>query len=133
MNMLNKKIDQIKRVTKVVPLTLLLSAPAMAENNSAQDEGLADMSDPLAVFTMAGFGLTNRGLNIKVAKSYDTGNINKLGMNLIEIKGIYSDALGWEDDAKNSVDSIRVRNLTVNPNTGLGAQVDLSYVLDSAW
>lgn len=129
--MLNKKIGQIYSVTKIVSLTLFLSTPAMAEDNSTKDKGLADMSDPLAVFSMAGFGVTNRGLNIKLAKSYDTGNPNQLGMNLIEIKGIYSDTLGWEDNTKDSVDSLRVRNLTVNPTNGRGAQIDMSYDLRS--
>ncbi|MFT5674611.1 MAG: hypothetical protein ACI808_000533 [Paraglaciecola sp.] len=130
-NMLNKQ-GQINRVAKIVPLTLLLlSAPAMAENNTPPNESLADMSDPLAVFTMAGFGVTNRGLNLKAAKSYDTGNTDKLGMNVIEIKGIYSDTLGWESNTKDSVDSLRVRNLTVNTINGRGAQIDMSYDLNS--
>lgn len=118
-------------ISKVASVMLLLSTQAMAENNSAKDEGLADMSDPLAVFTMAGFGITNRGVNLKVAKSYDTGSVDKLGMNLIEVKGIYSDTLGWEDDTKDSVDSIRIRNLTVNPTNGQGAQIDMSYDLNN--
>lgn len=147
--MLKEKIGQMGKMAPIALLVLLLSVAAMAdngamskeedkvsdaeviENNNTKDEGLADMSDPLAVFTMAGFGVTNRGLNLKVAKSYDTGNPNKLGMNLIEIKGIAGDILGWEDDANDSIDSIRVRNLTVNPNTGLGAQIDLSYDLNN--
>lgn len=129
--MLNKKTGQIYSVTKIVSLALLLSTSAMAEDNSTEDEGLADMSDPLAVFSMAGFGVTNRGLNIKIAKSYDTGNPNQLGMNLFEIKGIYSDTLGWEDNTVDSVDSIRLRNLTVNPATGLGAQIDMNYDLNN--
>ena len=124
-------MNGIKTTAIVMPLAVLLSTSVLAEDATSPDDGLADMSDPLAVFTMAGFGVTNRGINIKLAKSYDTGNENKLGMNLLEIKGIYSDALGWESDAEDSVDSIRVRNLTVNPNTGLGAQIDMSYALDS--
>lgn len=129
-------MNGIKKISRIVPFAVLLSTSVMAEEGASTDaaspdDGLADMSDPLAVFTMAGFGITNRGLNIKIAKSYDTGDENKLGMNLFEVKGIYSDALGWEDDARDSVDSIRVRNLTVNPNTGTGAQVDMNYALDT--
>ncbi|RHW77802.1 hypothetical protein [Colwellia sp. RSH04] len=118
-------------VTKIASLTLLISASAIAEDATTSEDGLADMSDPLAVFTMAGAGITNKGINLKVAKSYDTGVDDKLGMNLFELKGIYGDTLGWEDNANNSIDSIRVRNLTVNPNTGLGAQIDLSYDFNS--
>lgn len=115
----------------MLPLAVLLSSSVMAESNKTPDDELADMSNPLAVFTMAGFGVTNRGLNVKVAKSYDTGDENELGMNVIEVKGIYSDTLGWEDNARNSIDSLRLRNLTVNPNTGLGGQIDASYWLES--
>lgn len=115
----------------VASVLLMISLPVIAEGEIKTDEALSDMSDPLAVYTMAGFGVTNRGINLKMAKSYDTGDVNQLGMNVIEIKGIYSDTLGWEDDAKDSIDSIRVRNLTVNPNTGLGAQIDMSYDLHS--
>jgi len=117
--------------TRSIPLALLLSTAAVAEVSNSQEEKLADMSDPLAIFTMAGFGVTNRGINLKVAKSYDTGDENELGMNVVELKGIYGDALGWEDDAKDSIDSLRLRNLTVNPNTGLGGQIDLSYGFES--
>lgn len=124
-------MSNLKTLSKIVPLAVLLSTPVMAESAKTPDDGLADMSNPLAVFTMAGFGVTNRGLNLKVAKSYDTGDENELGMNVVELKGLYSDALGWEDDAKDSVDSLRVRNLTVNPNTGLGGQVDVNYWFES--
>ena len=155
--MLNEKINQMSKVAKIASLALLLSASAMAdindymneadgkiktattkENNSTKDDSLADMSDPLAVFSMAGFGVTNRGINLKLAMSYDTGSPDKMAMNLIEIKGIFSDSLGWEDystnpskDATDGVDSIRIRNLSVNPNTGTGAQIDLSYDLNN--
>lgn len=153
-----KKINQMASVAKIASLAVLLNASAMAnsdivskvedtiedvqtteENNSTKDDSLADMSDPLAVFSMTGFGVTNRGINLKLAKSYDTGSPDKMAMNIIEIKGILSDTLGWEDfstnpskDATDSVDSIRVRNFSVNPTTGSGAQIDLSYDFNSA-
>lgn len=131
MRILNVKANKTNVLAKTASLLLILSTSAMAEGTTTPDEGLADMSDPLAVFTMAGFGVTNRGINLKVAKSYDTGDENELGMNLFELKGIYGDTLGWEDDAENSIDSFRLRNLTVNPNTGLGGQIDLSYGFNS--
>ena len=151
--MLNIKIGQMGKVATIASLAVLLSVSAMADTDieqtdpmtkfvdkiedaaeTAKDDGLADMSDPRAVFSMAGFGVTNRGINLKLAKSYDTGSPDKMAMNLIEVKGIFSDTLGWEDystnpakDATNGVDSMRVRNLSVNPNTGTGAQIDLTY------
>ena len=97
------------------------------EMKSAPEEELADMSDPLAVFTQAGFSVGDRGVNIKLGKKYDTGSLAKLGMNIFEVKGILSDTLGWESGPKDSIDSVRIRNLTVNPTNGRGAQIDLVY------
>ncbi|MGR5543305.1 hypothetical protein ACPV5V_32610, partial [Vibrio campbellii] len=34
--------------------------------NEVADEELQDMSDPLAVYTLAGIGFTDKGLNLKV-------------------------------------------------------------------
>lgn len=126
MEILNSKAAKVLALSMAV----LASTSAIAEEKLIDDVGLADMSDPLAVFSMAGAGITNKGINLKLAKSYDTGVETQLGMNLFEIKGIYGDTLGWEDDAVNSIDSIRLRNLTVNPATGSGAQIDLSYDLN---
>jgi len=154
---LNEKMNQMSKVATIASLAVLLGASAMADTDivqtdiptkiedrmdaaaeTAKDDGLADMSDPLAVFSMAGVGVTNRGINLKLAKSYDTGSPDKMAMNLIEVKGIFSDTLGWEDystnpfkDPTDGVDSIRVRNLSVNPNTGTGAQIDLTYDLNN--
>jgi hypothetical protein len=129
--MLNEKISQINKVTKIVSLTLLLSASAMAENNTTQDEGLQDMSNPLSVFTQGSIGITNRGINLKIGKTYDTGNPTMMAMNLIEVKGIYSDTLGWEDNVEDSIDSVRFRNMSVDTITGRGAQIDINYDLNS--
>ena len=74
------------------------------------------MSDPLAVYTQIGGGSTNKGLNFKVGQAYDTGIATTAGMNVIEVKGIYGDALGWESDNKttDSIDSFRFRNFSVD-------------------
>ena len=127
---IGNQMSNIKKFTKAVPFALLVSTLAVAEDKGPADDGLADMSDPLAVFTMAGVGITDKGINLKLALSYDTGVDDKLGMNLIEVKGIYGDTLGWDDNSNNSIDSIRIRNLTVNPKTGLGAQIDMNYNLN---
>lgn len=128
--MLKLKTNKSHTFAKIASLALILSTLVMAEDSAAPDDVMEDMSDPLAVFSMAGFGITDKGINVKLALSYDTGVDDKLGMNLIEIKGIYGDTLGWDDNSNNSIDSIRIRNLTVNPNTGLGAQIDMSYNLN---
>ena len=65
------------------------------------------MSDPLAVYTQVGVGATNKGINLKVGQAYDTGIATTAGMNVMEVKGIYGDALGWESDSK-TTDSMAI-------------------------
>ncbi len=74
------------------------------------------MSDPTAVYTQAGIGITNKGINVKIGDSYDTGNPDTMAMNIFELKGIAGDTFGWDsDDVKdNSVDTIRFRNFSRN-------------------
>ncbi|MET4694739.1 hypothetical protein [Endozoicomonas lisbonensis] len=103
------------------------------------DEELQDMSDPLAVYTQVGAGYTDKGLNIKIGRTYDTGNPATMGMNVIELKGVAGDALGWNggsDQRKaynrnNSADSFRFRNTTADfsrgEGKGRGNQLDLNY------
>ncbi|UPQ88974.1 hypothetical protein [Vibrio sinaloensis] len=99
----------------------------------AADNEVQDMSDPLAIYTQVGGGVTNKGLNLKVGKTYDTGKENVAGMNVLEVKGIAGDTLGWHDDPQltnDSVDSFRIRNFTANLKNGRGAQIDLNYDLN---
>lgn len=95
------------------------------------DDNVKDMSDPLSVYTQGGLGFTNKGLNLKIGQAYDTGDPKTAGMNVLEIKGIAGDTIGWDsDDVKSdSVDSVRFRNLSVNLTTGRGAQIDVGYDL----
>ncbi|GAA03858.1 putative uncharacterized domain protein [Photobacterium leiognathi subsp. mandapamensis svers.1.1.] len=39
---------------------------------SVASSEVQDMSDPLAVYTQGGVGMSNNGLNLKMGKSYDT-------------------------------------------------------------
>lgn len=96
----------------------------------AQDE-VQDMSDPLAVYTQVGAGYTDKGLNLKVGQAYDTGSDLTAGMNIIEVKGIFGDVLGWRSKKTldNSVDSIRFRNFGVTLDNGRAAQLDVNYSL----
>ena len=106
---------------------LLLASGAIAEETEVQD-----MSDPLAVYTQAGFGYTDKGLNLKVGQTYDTGSDTTMGMNVFEIKGIAGEAIGWNGrDADDSIDSIRFRNFGVDLTNGRGTQVDMSWDFDS--
>ncbi|KKD61957.1 hypothetical protein RN22_03365 [Grimontia sp. AD028] len=87
-----------------------------------------DMSDPLAVYTQAGVGVTNNGLNFKLGMTYDTGDPTTLGMNIIELKGLAGDFLhlGGND----SFDSVRYRNFGLDTKTGWGSQIDVSWDFD---
>jgi hypothetical protein len=112
-----------------IAILLSLSAGAFAE----EEEQLQDMSDPLAVFTQAGVGVTNKGLNLKIGESYDTGSDTTMGMNIIEIKGFGGEALGWDSNSvrDNSIDSMRYRNFTVDMTNGRGKQIDINYDIES--
>lgn len=103
------------------------SLPVFAE------EEVQDMSDPLAVFTQVGAGATNKGLNLKIGKTYDTGSDVTMGMNVFEVKGFGGELLGWDSNQvrDDSVDSFRFRNFNVNMTNGRGAQVDVSYDIAS--
>lgn len=131
-------MNTFKRTLKIVSSVVLISSLTHADNNTISDnntseEVLQDMSDPLAIYTQAGIGFSNKGLNIKVGQSYDTGNPETMGMYLVEIKGIGGDVIGWDDESitSNSVDSIRFRYGGVNTTNGRGSQLDINYDLHS--
>ena len=105
-----------------------LQLPLMA--NAAEE--VQDMSDPLAVYTQVGVGMTNKGINLKAGKSYDPGVPNVMAMNVIEVKGALGETLGWDGSGSkdNSVDSIRFRNFKVDTTNGLGTQIDANFGFD---
>ncbi len=114
--MLNKKLSS---------LSLVLFIPMAF----AEDIQPKDMSDPLAVYTQAGIGATNKGLNLKIGQTYDTGSDSTIGMNIIELKGFAGQLLGWDgsNQRNDSIDSLRFRNFSVDTKSGLGQQVDLNW------
>ena len=121
----------MKNTFVALSLLALQSSSVLAENGQEIKKEVQDMSDPLAVYTQAGVGITNKGLNIKVGKSYDPGTPKTMAMNVIEIKGLLGDTLGWNNDNNdNSVDFIRFRNFKVNTTNGRGSQIDFSYNFD---
>jgi len=119
------------KMTKYLILFLALTAILIAENNDTKT--LQDMSDPLAVYTRGGIGVTNRGVNIKIGVQYKSDDKNKNQMHVLEIKGIGGDVIGWDGpyERSNSVDSFRYRNFSVDKSNGRGTQIDLSYDLHS--
>lgn len=119
-----------------ISLALLLSfssltAFAFDADAKANDE-VQDMTDPLAVYTQAGAGTTNKGLNFKIGQSYDSGSPTTMAMNVLEIMGSLGDTLGWESGHDNSIDSLRFRNFKVDTTNGRGAQIDVSYSFDES-
>lgn len=114
---------------KKISIGMLAALGLCAGVSAAEQTEYADMSDPMAVFNMAGIGTTNKGLNLKLVQLYDTGSATKIGANVLEVKGFAGELMGWDNnDVRNdSIDSIRFRNFTVNTETGLGMQFDSSW------
>ncbi|WP_440875902.1 hypothetical protein [Thalassotalea sp. PLHSN55] len=117
-------------------ITMLMAA-ALHFNVAAQDEQFQDMSDPLAVYTQLGGGITDKGLNLKIGQTYDTGSETNMAMNIIEVKGVGGEWLGIRDDnnalyqgVDNAIDSLRFRNFQVETTNGRGTQVDINVNLD---
>lgn len=116
---------------------LLLTIPLIYSFNALANDvsEVEDMSDPLAVFTQVGAGITDKGINLKIGQTYDTGKENHAGMNVFEVKGIGGETLGWADDdqrpVNDSIDSVRYRNFSVNTLTGRANQIDLNYDFNS--
>lgn len=116
-----------------VHLITIIAISVSFSTHAAKQKEVQDMSDPLAVYTQIGFGATNKGLNLKVGQAYDTGITTTAGMNVIEVKGIYGDALGWESDSKttDSIDSFRFRNFSVDLSSMSATQIDANYNLNA--
>ncbi len=118
-------------LTSTLASLALISFDAFSSSTDkvTSDNEVQDMSDPLAVYTQAGLGYTDKGLNFKLGQTYDTGNDQTMGMNIIEVKGVAGEALGWEsrESADDSIDSLRFRNFNVNLTSGLGSQVDINF------
>lgn len=126
----NKKLSS--KLWTAIGLLSIGSTNVVAEESS---DNIQDMSDPLAVYTQAGAGYTDKGLNLKIGQTYDTGSDTTMGMNIIEIKGIAGEAIGWNGDARSnnddSIDSLRFRNFSVDLTNGRGAQVDVDWNFDN--
>lgn len=115
-----KKLTLNKLVFFTAPLLFTPLLYAQSEEKQTQD-----MSDPLAVYTQAGAGITNQGLNLKLGNSYDTGDEQTMAMNIIELKGFAGDSLGL--DGNDSINSIRFRNFHIDTSNGRGTQIDVNW------
>lgn len=122
----------MKNIISLTFTTLLFSPLSYAKESEQQD--VQDMSDPLAVYTQAGIGATNKGINIKLGQAYDTGNEQTVAMHLLEAKGALGDSLGWDEGAgiDNAIDSLRYRHFGVNLTNGRGSQIEFNYNLDES-
>ncbi len=118
----------LRFATKPLVLAALASLSLYAQAKT-DDADVVDMSDPLAVFTQVGAGITDKGINLKLGQAYDTGNPTTAGMNVLELKGAMGDAFGWrgKNTTDNSIDYFRYRNFSVDLTKLLGAQIDFNY------
>ncbi|MCJ2377461.1 hypothetical protein LNL84_11525 [Vibrio sp. ZSDZ34] len=112
-----KTINYIKVAT-------IASALSVVFNTSVAEE-YQDMSDPLSVYSQAGIGATNKGLNFKFGQAYDTNNESTMAMHVLEAKGFAADTLGLKGN--DSFDSLRYRHFNVNMQNGIGSQVDINW------
>ena len=113
-----------------------VSSPALSQDTSDEaatqqatsKKDVQDMSDPLAVFTQIGLGTTNKGLYLKIGQAYDSGKAKTMAMNLLEVRGIWGESTGWDDeDVSENIDGFRIRNFQVDMTNGRGVQTDLNY------
>ena len=126
-------VNDSARHFKSSPLALLVSTLSLAVGAvDAEEREVQDMSDPLAVYTQVGAGATNYGINLKVGQAYDTGDPKTIAMNVLELKGLLGEALGWSDGSQrdNRLDGLRFRNFGVNIENGRGQQIDFNYSLN---
>ncbi|WP_375750532.1 hypothetical protein [Vibrio sp. HN007] len=96
-----------------------------------ESQEIQDMSDPLAVYTQVGAGITDLGINLKIGQTFDTGVETTMGMNVFEIKGAMGDTLGFRERATDSIDYLRFRRFNVDLTNGLGGQLDVNYNFDN--
>ncbi|GAB1621527.1 hypothetical protein AAOGI_15770 [Agarivorans albus] len=111
------------KLTNVALVSCLLSGYSQA----GETDSVQDMSDPLAVYTQVGAGYTNTGLNLKLGQTFDTGEDTTMGMHVFEVKGILGDTLSSDENARDSVQSLRYRKFEADLTNGRGSQIDSNY------
>lgn len=131
-------MNLIKPTVVITAAALQFMSSAFAQTTQNSGEELQDMSDPLAVYTQAGFGITDKGMNIKIGQTYQSSQPGTMAMNIIEMKGVAGDVLGIRDNddplygnVDDSIDSLRLRNFQVEVAKGLGRQLDVNYDVDN--
>ncbi len=128
----------MKKTLSLSVISLLASSISMSAIAAEEAKSeVQDMSDPLAVYTQAGMGITDKGINLKFGQTYDPKKPGVMAMNVVEIKGIGGELLGFRDNedplygsVDDSIDSFRLRNFQANMSTGQGKQLDVNYNVD---
>lgn len=128
----------MKLAKPTIAIAAILQLFSIAHANATSEENLQDMSDPLAVYTQAGVGITDKGVNVKIGQSYQSSKPGTMAMNVIEMKGIGGDLFGIRDNDEalyggvdDSIDSFRFRNFQAEMAKGLGRQLDLNYDVEN--
>lgn len=119
-------------------ISILFVPSAFSQTTPDSDKEIQDMSDPLAIYTQGGLGVSDKGANIKIGQTYEVSQPGVMAMNIIEVKGIGGGLFYIRDNKKplyrnvdDSVNSFRFRNFQVKLAKGLGQQLDLSYDMDN--
>ncbi|WP_394212197.1 hypothetical protein [Enterovibrio calviensis] len=123
----SQRIHFFRHSRSLTLLSFALVSPSLLASDS--DETLQNMSDPLAVYTQGGMGVTDQGLNFKLGMAYDTGNPDTMAMNILELKGFAGDFLHL--DGNDSFDSLRYRHFSLDTTTGRGSQLDVNWDFDN--
>ncbi|BCN26190.1 hypothetical protein [Vibrio alfacsensis] len=113
------KSQLLMALIAVLPNTIALAS------DSTGSDGLQDMSDPMAVYTQVGSGITNKGLNLKLGSAYDTMDPETIAMHVLELKGALGDSLSLEGN--DSINEGRYRHFKVNTSNGMGSQIDFNW------
>ncbi len=127
----------MKLAKSTIAIAALLQLLPIAQASATSDEELQDMSDPLAVYTQAGIGMTDKGVNLKMGQSYKSSKPGVMAMNVLEVKGIGGELFGIRDNDEalygsvdDSIDSFRLRNFQAELAKGQGRQLDINYNVD---
>jgi len=101
--------NTFKRLTGFTVLPFLFLSPAMA----TEQEEVADMSDPTAVYTSVGLGYGNKGYNAKIGLQLPDAGDGSAHMISLEVK--------------EGGDTFRGRYFKVDTTSGFASSLDASY------
>ena len=121
--------NTLTKLAGAVALSALAATSFAVEN----EKEAADMSDPMAIYTMGGVSYGTNGINLKMMKTLDTGSATDLSALIVEVKDMDFVNDGEERHGKMrsaSPSNLRIRKFDVNMTNGLGLSYDIMQNLD---